>query len=445
MSSYKIILLLFIIILLITLIDTNILYENNIPYMTILELCEFNIKLLLIKLSGIMYLNKIGSYLLDYLTTDKLLLDLNNRLYNKYGDIVISYIITYSKHYFILNSKFTKKILIDSPFLFSAGYIKEKTFNKFMPNNVGISKCLKTKCPWKHRRIFNENVLGTHYFNDYIKILPDIIINNLEKPLLNIKDFKEKSFNLSSIIIYGMNKEKIIKEFILKFVINKKNIKNEKVLYKKYRDTLKDYTKISLLKLSDKFKNDNQTIIDDQIPHWFGPFVFIISFLIPNLLCVILNFKDIYNKLLNEINNDNFDIFSKNSYLHFCVIEHIRLFNTININIPRTVNENMNYHNINLKKNDQIFMLFSSLLRDKNTYNNPNYYKPERWFNKTIDEQNRVFGIGPQQCPSIQITPIIYKSIIYHLLKTYQYKDVYPKLKSKELYNINPYTIKFII
>ena len=445
MSINKIIILLFIIILILIFFVNNIFYVNNIPYMTILELCEFNIKLFLIKLNGITYINKIGSYLNEYLNNDYLLLNLFNKLERKYNNIVMCYIIGSYKHYFILNKNLSTNILNDSPHLFSAGLLKSENFNLFMPNNVGISKCIKNKCPWKHRRIFNEKVLGTHYFNDYIKILPKIICNNLEKLLLNIEDFIKKGFNISSIFIYGMNKEKIIKEFIIKFFLKKKDIKNEKVFYEKYKDSLKDYTKTSLLKLSEKFKNDNQTVIDDQIPHWFGPFVFIISFLIPNLLCVILNFKDIYNKLLNEINNDNFDIFSKNSYLHYCVIEHIRLFNTININMPRTVNENMNYHNINFKKDDQIFMLFPSLLRDKNTYHNPNYYKPERWVHKTIDEQDLVFGIGPRQCPSIQITPILFKSIIYHLLKTYQYTDVYPKLKSKELYNINPYSIKLII
>ena len=35
--------------------------------------------------------------------------------------------------------------------------------------------------------------------------------------------------------------------------------------------------------------NDDIKVIDDQIPHWFGPFIFIISFLIPNLMCIILN------------------------------------------------------------------------------------------------------------------------------------------------------------
>ena len=49
-------------------------------------------------------------------------------------------------------------------------------------------------------------------------------------------------------------------------------------------------------------------------------------------MCVILNFRDIYDKIIIEINSDNFDLYSKNTYLHYCVIEHIRLFKVSNIN-----------------------------------------------------------------------------------------------------------------
>ena len=37
------------------------------------------------------------------------------------------------------------------------------------------------------------------------------------------------------------------------------------------------------------YKNNILNVIDDQIPHWFGPFIFIINYLIPNLLCIIVN------------------------------------------------------------------------------------------------------------------------------------------------------------
>ena len=102
---------------------------------------------------------------------------------------------------------------------------------------------------------------------------------------------------------------------------------------------------------------------------------------LPNLLCIILNFEDIYEKLLSEINYKEFDIHNKNTFLHYCVIEHIRLFNTININIQRTVKHDMIYNGIKFKENDQIFILFSSILRNKEEFHNPDYFIPERWEN----------------------------------------------------------------
>ena len=76
---------------------------------------------------------------------------------------------------------------------------------------------------------------------------------------------------------------------------------------------------------------------------------------------IILNSDNIYNRIIKEINDEHFFIFSKESYLHYCVIEHFRLFNTININIQRTVNKDMIYNNIKLKKGNQIFILLNEI------------------------------------------------------------------------------------
>ena len=60
-------------------------------------------------------------------------------------------------------------------------------------------------------------------------------------------------------------------------------------------------------------------------------------------------------------------------------------------------------------------------------------------------EQEIVFGIGPQICPSKQISPFLYKTIIRHLLISFNYSDVKPKIYNKELFYINPYDISFSI
>ena len=93
----------------------------------------------------------------------------------------------------------------------------------------------------------------------------------------------------------------------------------------------------------------------------------------------------------------------------------------------------------------EYFILFSSILRDEKLFNNPDKFIPERWYGKSIEQQDFVFGVGPQQCPSKRISPIFYKAIIYHLLTNYKYKSVQPILKSRELHFINPYKIRFSI
>ena len=78
-------------------------YErDNIRYMNIFEILEYNYKLYLIKNAGITNLFKTGSKLLDYFTTDPLLIKMHRKLNKKYGRFVITYIVN-SKNYYILD------------------------------------------------------------------------------------------------------------------------------------------------------------------------------------------------------------------------------------------------------------------------------------------------------------------------------------------------------
>jgi len=446
-------LIIFVVILFI--LNINLHSKHGIKYMNILELLEYNIKLYLIQNAGLIYLQKDGSKLLQTLTNDPILIKTHRKLHNKHGSVILMPIITKSIHYYILDPNLAKNILKDSPKLFSAGNMKKEFFESFMPKNLGISKCsTSSECPWKKRREFNEKTLGTKSPTFFFDCIQDIIQKNITKPLLNIDDFKLISFQIISSSIYGNNLNtnegaNMLKDFIHN--INKTNNLLETSFYEKYIQHLSSsYTnapKCSLLHYADLYRNDTADVINDQIPHWFAPFIFIISFLIPNMLCIILNFKDIYIKIKAEINKPDFDIYSKRTYLHYCVIEHIRLFNTINISMQRTVEHNITYHELELKKGDQLFILFSSILRDEKVFSQPDEFMPDRWYNNTIDEQNIVFGVGPQQCPSKQISPIYYKTILYHLLKKYDYKCISPVLRNKNenLYFINPYEIRFSI
>ena len=437
-------------IILYILFTINLISKDRIKYMSISELLEYNIKLFLINNAGLINLNKSGSKLLDIFTNDSLLIKMHRKLNKRYGQIVLTHIITKSENYYILDPKLARQILQDSPHLFSAGKIKEDFFNSFMPKNLGISKCtIGNSCPWKKRRDFNENVLGTKFVTPFYSCIIDIINQNVSKPLLNIEDFRKISLKLASGIIFGLNKEntKLLEQFT-KIVYSGVNVL-ETNFYKRYKFQLHKHYRTaptcSLLYYANLYRNDTLDIIDDQIPHWFAPFILMVNFLIPTLLCIIINFKDIHSKIKKEITQKGFNLFSNTTYLHYCVIEHIRLFNTININIQRTVNKDMTYHNIKFKKGNQIFILFSSILRDEIEFHKPDQFIPERWENKTIAMQDVVFSVGPQQCPSKRISPIFYKAIIYRLLKNYNYIDVTPKLKSREMYFINPYNIKFSV
>ena len=168
--------LVFIILIIILLNFHKLLEKDNIKYMNIFELIQYNLKLYLINNSGITYLKENGSNMLDTLTNDELMIKFHRNLNNKYGKIVKSHIITYSDYYYILDTELSKKILNDSPFLFGPGILKKEFFNTFMPNNLGISYCNnKLECPWKKRRKFNEDVLGTKNITNFYKCIPDII------------------------------------------------------------------------------------------------------------------------------------------------------------------------------------------------------------------------------------------------------------------------------
>lgn len=425
--------------------------QKNSDFMDFLDFFEFNIKMLLISKAGISIQNPKGIKVMLNLSSDPLLIKTHRKFNKKYGRYVRTHIISSTKNYYILDSKLTSQILSDSPHLFGPGVFKEDFFQKFMPYNIAVAPCYsESECPWKKLRKYNEDVLGTNNWILFFNCIYPMIDNRINNAPLKQKDFEKLSYNIVSDLIFGIKNnlpDLLQKYFHLpkdeNFVKNKFYNQYNKILKESYQKA----PKCSLLYYSDKFNKFKDNIRDDQIPHFFVPFIFIINYLIPNLMCIIYNFPEIHNKLMLEIKNEKVDVekylMSKNTYLHFCVVEHIRLFNLLNINIQRKAKKDMNYYGINFKKGDQIFLLFSSILRDENRFKNPDVFLPERWENKSIKQQEFVFGIGPQRCPSKEITPMVYKNIIYQILVKFKLQVVKPKLKTREIFYINPYEIEF--
>ena len=100
--------------------------------------------------------------------------------------------------------------------------------------------------------------------------------------------------------------------------------------------------------------------------------------------------------------------------------------------------------NFKLQKGSEVLILFSSILRNPDMFEKPNSYNPSRWNNKSIDEQNIVFGVGAQECPSINFTPFIYKQYIHVLLTKFKFKTKENKYSLDNLPFINSFQLEFI-
>ena len=369
-----------------------------------------------------------------------------NKLKKKYGPYLDIYIPRLGKIKLILDIELTKKIFNINPEtnILKAGLGKQLFGNKFMKDNVAG----KIGNNWIDSREHNELSFDTKYFSDLSENYVKIILNNTYFPK-NISEFNELAYSLTNKFIYGNNEYslKMVKDLRNNFILKNKNI-YKCPFFKKWKNfndefNSKSYTILNKLKI---FNNKENLHYVDQIPHCIVPFVIMINFLIPILLIILYNFNEFKNKILDEINDTNFNIYAKDTYLHFFVIENIRMFNPINIaGVDRYVLNDFELNNIKFKKGENIFTMFTNIRFDEKTYPEPNLFKPNRWKNKSIEEQNEVFGIGPQQCPSVNISPLIYKSLIINFLKNDKYKLIKPIIKYNNIVKINPYDIKFSV
>lgn len=400
--------------------------------------CGINYKL------GLAFVRKWDiTYLKQFYKNDPLMINFYYKLKNKYGNIAI--VDTYIKKlYIILDADLSKKILNLNENKIQFSIFKKIFFLKIMKNNLALTKGKERN----EKRLINENLFGTNKNCPLLNNIKLIIKNNLKILPKNHNDFDNIALKIISEIITGNLNNKINKNNLLELkktfnyiekdtdlsffgFFNKLTNHNNVNIY--CNTVLKNYNYKSLiysfLKECEK-NNINTDILKDEISHWIIPMYSILSFMIPILLHMILSSKELYDKILQDIDSPNFYIENKRSYLHYIVIEHLRLFNIINIHTIRNTVEDINIDNFKLKKNSEILILFSSILRNPSQFYLPNKFYPERWDKKSIEEQNIVFGVGQQRCPSINFTPMIYKLYIFLSLK--QYKPNFTKN-----YNLN--------
>jgi hypothetical protein len=314
----------------------------------------------------------------------------------------------------LLNPKYIKPILDQSPYNFGPGELKYKFFKSFMEYNVGVS----TGCPWARRRKINQDVLFTNKLHiDHI-IFNKNINTSLENwrnlDVIKYSNFRNVAIKIVNYIIFGVEKidNSIIDIFseANKISFFKKNFKIPESIKNKYNYNINKFLKNpnqnSLIYYLVKTNYENIEELKHQIPHFIFPMMGIISVTIPRILLLLGNHPNILKKTILNI---------KNNYLRKIILETLRLNNPV-ITTFRTVNYDTIIGNTNFNAGEQILILNNPILRDPDVFKNPNKFIPDRWNSKLEDSYfNLTFNQGPQKCPGKDLTIFIIESFIINL------------------------------
>lgn len=425
------------------------------------ELKIFTLNLLIV-LRGILAPNCFWFNISDKLLTDGAGVNLYNDYKLKYGDFVGINMFG-NKIYVVTNNKYIKTILDNSPDLFSAGKLKTSFFKSFMSKNVGVSK----GCPWKERRYINELALVSDKLHKYSEKYNNDMINQL----IQWKDLSEVSyknfFNLGKImvakIVFNTNKldDKLFKIFSEANSIQafyNPNFKISGNVYDNYINTLNYYInnpkENSLIELCLTATNDKDEVLH-QIPHFMFPIVGLFISTIPRLLLLLYNHPDAFNKVITDVYSVDDNTITTHeqiynlSFLRKCVLETLRLNNTV-ITTFRTLEKDYSFDNkYNFKKGDQFIILNNPVLREKEFFIEPNKFIPSRWTPEMEKSYYAIsFNQGPQKCPGKELAIYLVQSFIYNLIKI---KNIGGKtvIKTKHINTdnipqvINPCNIKF--
>ena len=132
-------------------------------------------------------------------------------------------------------------------------------------------------------------------------------------------------------------------------------------------------------------------------------------------------------------------------------METLRLINPL-ITTFRTLSEDCSFdEKYSFKKGTQFLILNNPVLREKEYFEKPNEFRPERWTEEMELSYYAIsFNQGPQRCPAIELSIYLCQSFIYNFFKIKNInKDTkikYNKLDNKDIpQTINPFSIKIQI
>jgi len=334
--------------------------------------------------------------------------------------------------YLVTNVNYIKTILDNSPNLFGVGELKYRFFKSFMEKNVGVSQGVCEGCPWKSRRRINEYALNTDkvhsdsvYYNNYVR---DYLNKWIDLDTINYDNFMNLAKYIAAKIIFNVNTEDLnsdvfnifkkansLESYSESFKINDKVHNNYTRELNKYIDNPKDK---SLIKLLTETSNDKEEILH-QIPHFIFPIVGLYLTSIPRLLVLLINHKDVFQNVINEVHSIHNDYnISKMDYTRKCLLETVRLNNPV-ISTFRTLLQDYSFDDKHhFKKGTQFLILNNPVLREKEYYKQPNQFIPERWTNEMEKSYYAIsFNQGPQRCPGKDLVIYLTQSFIYNFIK----------------------------
>lgn len=379
-------------------------------------------------------------------------IDLYNKYKQKYGDFAPTKMFG-KKIYVVTNIKYIKTILDNSPDLFGVGIHKKKFFRSFMSKNVGVSQ----GCPWKHRRNLNEKVLSTDkmplytqkYNLDTIDVIQNVLMN---KGKVTFNDMIEIGKQMCSRIVFS---ERRIPDQIFDIFTKANSVSYLTQEYinptwiKKYENFLKTHINNpnpkSLVNLYAQHENNIDEIVH-QIPHFMFPIVGLYGITIPRILLLLINHPSKLEKIKKEVQNGS------NSYLRKCILETLRLNNPV-VTTFRTLLRDFSFNEEHkFPKGTQFLILNNAILREKEFFDKPNQFIPERWTSEMEKSYYALsFNQGPQRCPGKEMAISLAESFIINFIKMYGILENRTKLETKKLdienipQMINPCQIKFEI
>ena len=150
---------------------------------------------------------------------------------------------------------------------------------------------------------------------------------------------------------------------------------------------------------------------------------------------------------MKEINsvNDSSNIYEL-SYTRQCILESLRLNNLV-VTTFRTLLQDFTFDNkYSFKKGTQFLILNNPVLREKEYFEKPDQFIPERWTPEMEKSYYAIsFNQGPQRCPGKELVIYLAQSFLYNFIKIKKFTTVETVKIDKNYIPqiINPCTIYF--